>query len=61
MGLWRLRHNTASTEILAADETRPVDALVFSSPPDLTQWSMLTRSTRGDAPWIAGSGPAMTH
>jgi hypothetical protein len=27
MGLWRLRHNTARPDVLAADEAQPVEAL----------------------------------
>jgi hypothetical protein len=30
-GLWRLRHNTARPDILAADEAQPVDALILDS------------------------------
>src|ERR1700740_3728517 len=61
LALWRLRHNTARPNIRAADQAQPVDApILFSSPPGLTRWSMLTRFTLGEAPWIAGSSPAMT-
>ena len=28
LGLWRLRHNTARPDILAADEAQPVEALL---------------------------------
>ena len=28
MGLWRLRHNTARPDILAADEAQPIEALL---------------------------------
>jgi|HubBroStandDraft_4_1064222.scaffolds.fasta_scaffold2514349_1 hypothetical protein len=57
-----MRPKAALVDVLAADEAKPVDdALVFGpSPPGLTRWSMLTRTTSGPAPWIAGSSPAMT-
>ena len=57
-----MRPKAALVDVLAADETQPIDdTLVFDpSPPGSTRWSMLTRTTPGDATWIAGSSPAMT-
>jgi hypothetical protein len=35
--LWRLRHNTARPDILAADETQPVEALLVGEV-DVVRW-----------------------